>query len=60
MILIDRPNGPRDLSPGLRPEADTLGKQPPQTHGLKGRENLSQEMNWTPEKTLASLSGRGV
>jgi len=34
-----RPNGPGDLSPGLRPKADALGQQEPPPCGLKGRES---------------------
>ena len=34
-----RPNGPGDPSPGLRPEADALGKIGTPSCGLKGREN---------------------
>src|SRR4051812_20173448 len=41
-VFVDRslrPNGPGDSSPGLRPEADALGKGAPHRCGLKGREN---------------------
>ena len=36
----NRPNGPGEPSPGLRPQADALGKQATHPCGLKGRENL--------------------
>src|SRR3954465_1675164 len=41
-VFVDRslrPNGPGDSSPGLRPEADALGKGAPHRCGLIGREN---------------------
>ena len=38
-FVADRPNGPRDSSPGMRPKADSLGeKAPVYPSGLKGRE----------------------
>jgi len=37
----NRPNGPGEPSPGLRPQADALGKEAGQSScGLKGHENL--------------------
>jgi len=39
--LTNRPNGPAEPSPGLRPKADALGKPADQgPRSLKGRENL--------------------
>ena len=40
-----RPNGPAELRPGLRPQADALGQQAPQSGGLKGRGNLNRELS---------------
>jgi hypothetical protein len=36
---VNRPNGPGEPSPGLRPKADALGKRAEPPCGLKGREN---------------------
>jgi hypothetical protein len=38
--LTNRPNGPGEHSPGLRPKADALGSRAPPPGGLKGRESL--------------------
>lgn len=40
MCRSGRPNGPGDPSPGMRPQADSLGQQAPQPCGLTGREIL--------------------
>jgi hypothetical protein len=39
--LPTRPNGPAESSPGLRPQADALGKHIAPPCGLKGRESLA-------------------
>jgi hypothetical protein len=47
-----RPNGPREPSPGLRPQADALGLQAPQPCGLKGLRDLNRK----PSRLQLNLS----
>jgi hypothetical protein len=47
----NRPNGPGEPSPGLRPQADALGKQAKHPCGLKGRETLPATLS-RPCRTL--------
>ena len=51
----NRPNGPGEPSPGLRPKADALGKQAEPLCGLKGRENLGWIEPMTVSRALAAL-----
>jgi len=48
-----RPNGPGDSSPGLRPEADALGKQGP----ISRRPERSREPGWMGSNGKASSRG---
>jgi hypothetical protein len=43
LVRSHRPNGPEELSPGLRPQADALGRKAINHRGLKGRESLAFE-----------------
>ena len=39
--FFNRPNGPGERSPGLRPKADALGRKATKHRGLKGRDRFS-------------------
>src|SRR5215213_548384 len=58
-IVGIRPNGPAELSPGLRPQADALGQQAPQSRGLKGREILNRELSRLRQKLSRPVRPRG-
>src|SRR5215218_11135419 len=53
-----RPNGPAEQSPGLRPQADALGKETINRRGLKGRESRSRSRCQSSEVLAALQAAR--
>ena len=51
--------GRQSSAQGLRPQADALGQQAPQSCGLKGREKLNRELSRLWQKLSRPVRPRG-
>ena len=58
-VLPTRPNGPAEPSPGMRPQADSLGEIAIHHRGLKGRERFLAGVGSALGSGSRGPSGRG-